>query len=107
MPNVEMAYSFRILDAADADIGDAIEHYDGVLPGLSIEFELCLEEGYADIVKTPLGYQIKYRNVRVKFIRRFPYGIHYLVEGNEITVISVFHQSKSPGKWIKRMEKSK
>ena len=97
-----MGYKFRILDAADMDIAHAIEHYEGVRNGLSLDFELCLEEGYADILNAPLGYQVRYRDIRIKFIRRFPYGIHYLAQGDEITVISVFHQSKSPRNWLKR-----
>lgn len=97
-----MAYNFRLLEAADSDIADAIEHYEGVRNGLSIDFELCIEEGYADILNSPLGYQVRYKDIRIKFIRRFPYGIHYIVEEEQITVISIFHQSKSPRKWIKR-----
>ena len=98
-----MTYRFQILEAADHDIAEAILQYENVRKGLSVDFELCLEEGYADILNTPLGYQVRYREVRIKFIRRFPYGIHYMVEDDMITVISVFHQSRSPRKWFKRL----
>ncbi|MBC74003.1 type II toxin-antitoxin system RelE/ParE family toxin [Flagellimonas crocea] len=98
-----MTYRFQILEAADQDIAEAILQYENVRKGLSVDFELCLEEGYADILNTPLGYQVRYREVRIKFIRRFPYGIHYMVEDDMITVISVFHQSRSPRKWFKRL----
>ena len=98
-----MTYRFQILEAADQDIAEAILQYENVRKGLSVDFELCLEEGYADILNTPLGYQVRYRKVRIKFIRRFPYGIHYMVENDMITVISVFHQSRSPRKWFKRL----
>ncbi|MEO2050238.1 MAG: type II toxin-antitoxin system RelE/ParE family toxin [Allomuricauda sp.] len=99
-----MTYRFQILEAADQDIAEAILQYENVRKGLSVDFELCLEEGYADILNTPLGYQVRYREVRIKFIRRFPYGIHYTVEDDLITVISVFHQSRSPRKWFKRLK---
>jgi len=98
-----MTYRFQILEAADQDIAEAILQYENVRKGLSVDFELCLEEGYADILNTPLGYQVRYREVRIKFIRRFPYGIHYMVEDDMVTVISVFHQSRSPRKWFKRL----
>jgi len=61
-------------------------------------------KGYADILNLPLGYQIRYRDVRIKFIRRFPYGIHYLVEPGHIIIIAVFHTSKSPSKWFNRLK---
>lgn len=99
-----MTYKFQILDAADRDIRETIGHYERVRKGLSMDFELCLDEGYADILNLPLGYQIRYRDVRIKFIRRFPYGIHYLVEPGHIIIIAVFHTSKSPGKWFNRLK---
>jgi hypothetical protein len=40
-----MGYKLNLLDAADLDIADAIEHYELVREGLSMDFELCLEEG--------------------------------------------------------------
>ena len=98
-----MIYKFQILEAADQDIAEAILQYEDFRKGLSEDFELCLEEGYDDILNAPFGYQIRYRDVRIKFIRRFPYGIHYTVEDDLITVISVFHQSRSPRKWFKRL----
>lgn len=45
-----MSYRLNIFDAADLDIADAIRHYELVRKGLSMDFELCLEEGYADIL---------------------------------------------------------
>ena len=101
-----MTYNLILLDAADADIADAIEHYELVSAGLSIDFELCLEEGYADILKSPTGYQTRYSSVRIKFIRRFPYGIHYIIEGNLIIVLAVFHQARNPLKYTERKGKT-
>lgn len=99
-----MCYRLNILDAADLDIADAIEYYELVREGLSIDFELCLEEGYADILYLPLGYQVRYKNVHIKFIRRFPYGIYYMVDGKNVTVIAVLHSSKSPKNWFERLK---
>lgn len=100
-----MAYKLRILEAADRDIAEAIQVYEIVRKGLSMDFELCLEEGYADILRLPLGYQVRYKDVRIKFIRRFPYGIHYRVKGDMITVISVFRQTRDPKNWFQRLKK--
>lgn len=99
-----MSYRLNILDAADLDIADAIEHYELVRKGLSMDFELCLEEGYADILYQPFGYQKRYKNVHIKFIRRFPYGIHYLVEEKMVSVIGVLHTSRSPRNWFERLK---
>ncbi|HZJ21169.1 MAG TPA: hypothetical protein VFD35_12560 [Pricia sp.] len=39
-----MTYKFQILDAADRDIRETIGHYERVRKGLSMDFELCLDE---------------------------------------------------------------
>jgi plasmid stabilization system protein ParE len=95
-------YSIVVSEAALGDILDAQEWYDDKREGLSVDFEFCLEGGYEDILNNPLGFQIKYKNIRVKYIYRFPYGIHYFVENNRIYVLGVFHTSKNPKKWIER-----
>lgn len=71
--------------------------------GLSFDFELCLEVGVSEIEKNPLGFQKRYKNVKIRFINRFPYGIHYIIKGDKIIVIGIFHTSRSPKNWSKRI----
>ncbi|MFZ0596803.1 MAG: type II toxin-antitoxin system RelE/ParE family toxin, partial [Flavobacterium sp.] len=71
--------------------------------GLSYDFELCLEAGLDEISRNPNAFQKKYKNVKIRFISRFPYGIHYRFEKDEIVVIGVFHTSRSPKNWSKRL----
>lgn len=77
--------------------------YDEKREGLSYDFELCLEIGVNEIQRTPSAYQKRYKNVKIRFINRFPYGIHYIINGKVITIIAVFHSSRSPKNWSKRM----
>lgn len=77
--------------------------YDEQREGLSYDFELCLEIGVNEIQRTPSAYQKRYKNVKIRFINRFPYGIHYIINGKVITIIAVFHSSRSPKNWSKRM----
>lgn len=85
--------------AAYEDIKEARKWYEKLRVGLSFDFDLCLEGGYEDIRRDPLAYQIKYKNVRVKYVARFPYGIHYLMEEGAVYVLGIFHMSRSPRKW--------
>jgi toxin ParE1/3/4 len=43
-----------------------------------------------------------YPEVRVWALKRFPYTLVYRVQGEEITVVAVAHQSREPGYWIGR-----
>jgi len=85
------------------DLEDIILWYEEQREGLSYDFELCLEAGLAEITRTPSAFQKKYINVKIVFINRFPYGIHYIINPDSIIVIGIFHTSRSPNNWNKRL----
>lgn len=85
------------------DIEAVVLWYEEQRIGLSYDFELCLEAGIEEVLRNPEAFQKRYKQVKIKFILRFPYGIHYIFIENEITVIGVFHTSRSPKNWSKRL----
>jgi len=85
------------------DIEAIVLWYEEQRLGLSYDFELCLEAGIDEVLRNPSAFQKRYKSINIKFISRFPYGIHYLFIENEITVIGVFHTSRSPKNWSKRL----
>lgn len=85
------------------DIEAAVLWYEEQRLGLSYDFELCLEAGIEEVSRNPEAFQKRYKNIKIRFISRFPYGIHYLLIENEITVIGVFHTSRSPKNWSNRI----
>ena len=93
----------RFVKEALFDVEDIVIWYEEKRIGLSYDFELCLEAGLDQISRNPDAYQKKYKNVKIRFISRFPYGIHYRFEKEEIIVIGVFHTSRSPKNWSKRL----
>ena len=84
------------------DIEDIVLWYEEQRIGLSYDFELCLEAGISEIVRMPSAFQKKYKNVKVTFIQRFPYGIHYIIRTDVIIIIGIFHTSRSPKNWKDR-----
>lgn len=96
-------YKLRFVKEALFDIEDIVLWYEEQRIGLSYDFELCLEAGIDAISRNPNAFQKKYKNVKILFISRFPYGIHYRFEKEEIVVIGVFHTSRSPKNWSKRL----
>ncbi len=85
------------------DIEAVILWYEEQRIGLSYDFELCLEAGIEEILRNPEAFQKKYKQVKIRYISRFPYGIHYVFIKNEIIIIGVFHTSRSPKNWSKRI----
>ncbi|SHG71080.1 type II toxin-antitoxin system RelE/ParE family toxin [Flavobacterium defluvii] len=97
-------YKLHFVKEALFDIEDIVLWYEEQRIGLSYDFELCLEAGIDSISRNPDLFQKKYKNIRMHFISRFPYGIHYRVEKDQIIVIGIFHTSRSPKNWSKRLK---
>jgi plasmid stabilization system protein ParE len=85
------------------DIEAVVIWYEEQRLGLSYDFELCLEAGIEEVLRNPEAFQKRYKQVKIRFISRFPFGIHYVIIENQITIIGVFHTSRSPKNWSKRL----
>ncbi|MUG94367.1 type II toxin-antitoxin system RelE/ParE family toxin [Scytonema sp. UIC 10036] len=97
-----MTYQLTISPEAELDIQDAFEWYEQRNSGLGSEFVRAVDSCFALIGRNPLAYPIVYRQVRRALIRRFPYGIAYVVEDDVITIIACFHAKRDPKKWQQR-----
>lgn len=55
------------------------------------------------ICQDPLLFQIRYDTIRIAFLEKFPYGIHYeyFSDSNQVNIYAVFHTSKNPETWSK------
>lgn len=95
-------HTIQFVEEALLDIESIILWYEEKRMGLSFDFELCLEVGIAEISRNPKAFQKRYKEVKILFISRFPYGIHYIFKDNTIIVIGVFHTSQSPKNWKNR-----
>lgn len=96
-------YRIQFTKEALFDIEAVVLWYEEQRTGLSYDFELCLEVGIEEVLRNPEAFQKRYKQVKIRFISRFPYGIHYVFIENQITVIGVFHTSRSPKNWSKRL----
>lgn len=97
-------YQLVISEDARLDAVEAALWYEYQRTGLGSDFELCLEVALNQLQRNPLHYEQRYENIRIHFLDRFPYGIHYLVEENTILVFGIFHTRKNPNNWIERLK---
>lgn len=100
-----MSYKLRISEFAELDLLDAMIWYEEQRGGLSNEFELSVDAALSLIERSPLGFQIRYDDVRIAFTNRFPYGIHFSIEADEIIVIGIYYISRDPEHWLERRKK--
>jgi len=94
--------NIQLSKEAELDLIAAVTWYEIQREGLGTEFELSIEACLFRIARLAQSHQIRYKNTRVAFIGRFPYGIHYFIEEDKIFVIAIFHMSRDPERWGER-----
>ncbi|MEM7593126.1 MAG: type II toxin-antitoxin system RelE/ParE family toxin [Cyanobacteria bacterium P01_A01_bin.83] len=99
-----MTYKILIQQEAELDLQDAFNWYESNSRGLGSEFIRAIDASLSQIQRNPFAYQVVYRELRRKLIRRFPYGIFYLIESETIYVIACFHVKRSPQHWRRRLD---
>jgi len=85
------------------DIKTAYDWHEAQRAGLGEDFLLTLEESYVKITRNPKLYQDIYKSVKRKLVRRFPYGIFFVLLEDTIIVLAVLHTKREPQEWHGRV----
>jgi len=72
-------------------------------PGLEKNFQEHLRIKIESIKQNPKSSSFVYRNVRSSRMKIFPYNIIYRISNSDIQIIAVFHHSRNPKEWKKRI----
>ncbi len=91
---------------ARAELIDAWTWYEEQRPGLGDELEACVEATIGAAARSPAGYQRVYAEVRRALVKRFPYGVYFIVEGEVLLVLAVAHTRRRPHYWADRIRTS-
>ena len=97
-----MLYSLSIRKEAEADIAEAYQYYESCREDLGADFILCIDESISRIKKNPRQYKVIHKNVHRALVRRFPFGIYYVLIDSNIVIIAVLHARKNPKHWQAR-----
>jgi toxin ParE1/3/4 len=84
---------------AEVDLQEAYQWYEEQRQGLGERFLLSIEAATAAIQRNPLMYPVVHRDVRRMLTRRFPFGIFYVIEDEQVTVVAVLHAHRDPKQW--------
>ena len=55
------------------------------------------------ISSAPLQFPTVYQSVRRALLRRFPYMLFFMIDGDTLLVIACFHASRDPRRWQERV----
>lgn len=67
----------------------------------SLAFLNELDECINIIKKLPEGYQRRFGDIRIAFLKKFPFGVFYKIYDSRIAIIAVLHTRKDTEKWLK------
>jgi plasmid stabilization system protein ParE len=87
----------------EKDIAEAFEWYQHQRIGLGEEYLSCVDACIERIARMPESYPEVYMKFRRALIRRFPYAVFYEFDGTDVIVYSIFHNSRDPQKWKKKI----
>lgn len=84
---------------AEDDLRNTFQWYEQHKKGLGVDFLKCVNAVFVSLTKSALQYPIVYRNIRRALIRKFPYGIFYICDGQRIVVLAVLHVRRHHRHW--------
>ena len=93
--------NLSLLPIAQQELDEAVQWYEAQSPGLGARF---LAEGlhaFGVIQQFPTAWHPLSANTRR--LKRFPYGVIYATETNEIIVIALAHLHRKPAYWSTRL----
>ena len=93
-----MAYKLVVLSNVAGEIKEALLWHEEQKKGLGKKLNTEIKQVFTEILKDPDLFQKRYRNVRIRFLKKFKYGIHYEIKGELIVVFAVIHTARKPRK---------
>lgn len=94
---------FRLDRAARDEYREAMESYLAESPRVAAAFVDQIEASIALIMERPTTWRLLTGDVRRCLVKRFPYGIYYSVERDEIVIWAIMHLHRRPSYWRERL----
>ncbi|MBI5025569.1 MAG: type II toxin-antitoxin system RelE/ParE family toxin [Nitrospirae bacterium] len=91
------------LPEAEEEMYEAARYYESQASGLGIDYLSEVERAVASIAESPETWPKFDGELRRRLVRRFPFGILYYIESEEIVIVAVAHLRRRPGYWKKRI----
>ncbi|MFN7099038.1 MAG: type II toxin-antitoxin system RelE/ParE family toxin [Flavobacterium sp.] len=87
-----MSYKNLILSTkASVEIENAIAHYAIVNKVVAKRLEKEIRFGFKAIVANPESFQCRYFEIRIFWLKKFPFGLYYICDQYQIKVLAFWH----------------
>lgn len=93
-----------LLDGAKADFDAAVEWYATRSESVALHFAAAVADPVQCVSRDPERFALINGMHRQALVKRCPYRLIFLVDGNMIAVVAIAHHSRRPGYWRHRNE---
>lgn len=93
------------LPEAENEMLEAASYYAVQATGLGMDYLSEVEHAVRTIEESPATWPVIEGELRRRLIRRFPFGILYRIEPEEIIIVAVAHMRRRPGYWRARIKR--
>lgn len=97
-----MTFSFH--PEARAEFDEAVDYYEKCELGLGYDFAVEAAASIQNIVNYPTAWPVIEEDVRRCLVNRFPYGVIYSIEQDEIFILAIMHLRRHPDYWKRRID---
>ena len=98
------SYQLRIHPLAEFDMQHAKDWYNTKSDNLGNDFLIEVEKTISQMLNNPFQFPEIIQNTRKANVNRFPYSIFYKTSANTVDLYAVFHNSRNPIIWRKRIK---
>ncbi len=95
----------QFLEIAEIELDEAITWYEGQAPGLGDAFLIEVLSAADRIARFPEAWHPLGEGVRRCRLGRFPYGLIYAADDNDILILAVAHLHRQPDYWRDRLQR--
>lgn len=97
-----MVFKLIIKSKANTDLKIALDWYKLQNDELPKKLFIRMNETLNKIQENPFHFQKKYKEVRIAFTVKFPYGVYFSVENQTIIIHAILHNKQNPKIAIER-----
>jgi toxin ParE1/3/4 len=93
-----MSYTILVTPTATEDIAVAVEYYNAVALDLGYRFADLVAEYFDRIAELPTASAVRYKNIRCKPMKRFPFLITFTIDEatHTVNILRVFNTYQEP-----------
>ena len=89
-----MSWRLLVRPAAEKDLADAFDWYEGQQHGLGGEFLRYINERLSRIVLRPEQYALYYKHYRRLHVKKFHYNILFRIIGKDVFIVRILHSAR-------------